>query len=81
MVISREGKSLSIKFEGAGETKLLHDVLDSALLANYYWQEASTDLTPDEERKLAWENVVLNLLMTALQEVEEEMKDDAKSNQ
>lgn len=81
MIISREGTCLSIKLDGAGETKLLHDVLDSALLANYYWQEASTDLTPDEERKLAWENVVLNLLMNALQEVEEEMKDDAKSNQ
>lgn len=38
-------------------------------------------MTPDEERKLAWENIVLSLLMDALQEIEEEMKDDAKSNQ
>lgn len=37
-------------------------------------------MTPDEERKLAWENVVLSLLMDALQKIEEELKDDAKSN-
>lgn len=78
MIISRDGTCLSIKFDGTDDTKLLRDVLDSALIANYYWQEASTDLTPEEERKLTWENVVLSNLLDSISEIRKELKNEKR---
>lgn len=78
MELRRNGSCLEIKLEGSLETKLLHDVLYSALIANYYWQEASVDLNPDEEKRLAWENVVLSTIMDELENIEKELSEDGE---
>lgn len=78
MIISRDGNKLEITLDDGKEANLLFDVVDGALMAKFYWQEASTDLSPEEELEITWQNVILNHLLEQIADIRKELKNEKR---